>query len=397
MAMDEMKNKLKTMPIFRKRLNSPTDIHLKKEDNEEPPWDTIVELTDLCNNDLNLSKKIISYLRKITQRSIEKSLDNPCLKNCLIVIDSLVRNGNDNLISCVHQQYLRVLYKYLLLTKEALVDDKDKSLLWAGKRKTCQDIALELILLWAFGMDQIKYPQFKQIYFKLSVQCEYHKWGYPLFSKKKTTFFFCVYVDKSQLVPIGESHGISIYKNKDKQNNTDNTSTTTTNKPPEPQKQEEEKERDNSSPWTARGLQFGVWYKKKLKEDLKVLADMICMAQDVIAMQVCVFYVIPKKKLEDFFLKKKFLPPPLFPALSKKKKKRNVEDIEQIHAELRETLNRIVCIALRAENPGACQTLMQWIVIISGLIDCCNKLKKGERVTVPGVTRHHLQILIDCL
>jgi len=100
--------------------------------------------------------------------------------------------------------------------------------------------------------------------------------------------------------------------------------------------------------------------KKKLKEDLKILADMVCMAQDVIAMQ-------------------------------------NIEDIDQIHAELRETLNRIVCIALRSENPGACQTLMQWIVIISGLIDCCNKLKKGERVMVPGVTRHHLQILIDCL
>jgi len=61
--MDEMKNKLKTMPIFRNRLNSPTNIYLRKvdlltkDDNEEPPWDTIVELTDLCNNDLNLTKK----------------------------------------------------------------------------------------------------------------------------------------------------------------------------------------------------------------------------------------------------------------------------------------------------------------------------------------------------
>ena len=34
-------------------------------------------------------------------------------------------------------------------------------------------------------------------------------------------------------------------------------------------------------------MEFGKWYKKKLKQDLKQLADMCCMVQDVIAIKVC--------------------------------------------------------------------------------------------------------------
>jgi len=110
-------------------------------------------------------------------------------------------------------------------------------------------------------MDQIKYPQFKQIYFKLSAE------GLP-FAK----------IDKSQLVPIGESHGInekrisSLGLNENNNNHSQEVvdvkveeeveeEEEEANKEPE----EEEKDKKGSSPWSGRGLEFGVWYKKKIE------------------------------------------------------------------------------------------------------------------------------------
>lgn len=40
------------------------------------------------------------------------------------------------------------------------------------------------------------------------------------------------------------------------------------------------------SPWERKHMDFGRWYKKKLKHDLKQLADMCCMVQDIIAIKV---------------------------------------------------------------------------------------------------------------
>ena len=38
---------------------------------------------------------------------------------------------------------------------------------------------------------------------------------------------------------------------------------------------------------------------------------------------------------------------------------------------------------------------MDWVVIISGLLHCCNKLKNGQRPMIPGINQQHLNYMIN--
>lgn len=119
----------------------------------------------MCNRDGKLARQVLKHLLFLLQESIEISLDNQQLYNCLTVIDSLARNGNKNVLSVIHQTYLQTLEK---LANMAETKEKQKSLLQSDK-KTCRIRVLELIYAWGKDFDQGKYPNFYKTYTKLKV------------------------------------------------------------------------------------------------------------------------------------------------------------------------------------------------------------------------------------
>ena len=72
-------------------------------------------------------------------------------------------------------------------------------------------------------------------------------------------------------------------------------------------------------------------------------------------------------------------------------------DVDAMYVELQESLKRVVTLMLRSFEFEMSDALMQWCIILSNLMKCCRNIKQGIRTQIPGVTRQHLQILIDAL
>lgn len=236
--------------LFGSRSNSQTGILCKKIDIvtsphlEEPEWDIVMSITDALNNDSGRAKRVLAHLKKIFERSFAISLDNQQLFNCLTVIDSFFRNGNKNIISVLHSQFLTVLAK---LAKKADTDEKQRSLLQSNK-KTCRDRVLSIIKQWADDerISQSKYPQFRSLFIKLKFE------GLP----------FDQISDNKQSTKAAKTE---IVEEKEMKNNCSNNN-------------------DHNSPWLTRHLSFAKWYKKKLKTDLFQIIEQLILFQDLLSM-----------------------------------------------------------------------------------------------------------------
>lgn len=331
---------------------SQTEILCKKIDivtdgnMEEIQWDIIMDITDGLNGDTNRAKRVLGHLKRILEKSISISSDNQSLKNCLIVIDSLSRNGNDNILSVIHSSYLNTL------SKLAISVDTDsaklKSLLQSSENnKTCRDMVLELILDWqlndnsngSYNIDQNKYPNFHKIFVEL---------------KQNGAPFNKIIVERERLKKQKEIDERN-RKFKEEHVNEDNQEEDNNNN--NIVYEDEEKE---NNPWSDKNMHFGRWYKSKLKADLSKLIDMICMTQDIISMK-------------------------------------NVNDAQLMCMELREANKRLQTIMLRTDDPPAIDSLLQLITINSALLDCYKKLINNQKFVMPGVTRQHLSMLIKPL
>eukprot|EP01084_Bolivina_argentea_P065832 120012_1 len=313
--------------ILCKKIDIVTSPHI-----EEPQWDIVMDVTDALNSDGARAKRVLAHLRRVLERSIAQSTDNQQLKNCLDVIDSLTRNGNDNIISVIHSSFL------LPLSKLALSQDtnsaKLKSLLQSSEnKKNCRDRVLELILDWQelSDIDQTKYPEFRATFIDLKLS------GAP-FNK--------IITERERISELNRQQRIQ-----DKEKGKGDA---------KEEKQDYEDEPKYDNPWSNRNMDFGRWYKSKLKADISKLIDMMVMTQDIIAMK-------------------------------------NVTDAELMTSELREANKRLISIMLRTADPPAVDCLLQLVTINSSLFDCYKKLKNGQKFIVPGVSRQFLHILIKFL
>eukprot|EP01083_Nonionella_stella_P196823 723967_1 len=280
---------------------------------EEPQWDIVMDVTDALNSDGARAKRVLAHLRRVLERSIAQSTDNQQLKNCLDVIDSLTRNGNDNIISVIHSSFL------LPLSKLALSQDtnsaKLKSLLQSSEnKKNCRDRVLELILDWQelSDIDQTKYPEFRATFIDLKLS------GAP-FNK--------IITERERISELNRQQRI---KEKGKGDAKE-------------EKQDYEDEPKYDNPWSNRNMDFGRWYKSKLKADISKLIDMMVMTQDIIAMK-------------------------------------NVTDAELMTSELREANKRLISIMLRTADPPAVDCLLQLVTINSSLFDCYKKIEKWAKI-----------------
>lgn len=327
--------------ILCKKMDIVTSEHV-----EEIQWDIIMDITDALNNDTNRAKRVLAHLKRILEKAISISANNQSLKNCLIVIDSLTRNGNDNILSVVHSTYLSVLSKF------ALSQDSDsqklKSLLQSSENiKTCRDRVLELILDWqsndnmnnggnGYNIDQFKYPNFHKTFVEL---------------KQNGAPFNKIIVERERL-------------QKQKEIDERNRKFKEMNLKKEEIKENEaiqfEDEPKENNPWSKKNIQFGRWYKSKLKADLSKLIDMMVMTQDIIAMK-------------------------------------NANDAQLMCMELREANKRLVTIMLRTYDPPAIDCLLNLVVINSSLLDCYKKLVNGQKFVIPGITRQFLHMILKPL
>ena len=331
--------------LFGSRKQSQTQILCKKIDIvtsphiEEPQWDIVMDITDALNNDSGRAKRVLSHLKRILEKSFISSLDNQQLSNCLVVIDSFTRNGNDNILSVIHSTFLSTLSK---LAKKAEEDTKKVSLIQS--KKNCRDHVLELILDWQQDIDSNKYPNFRTIYIELKQD------GLPfdkIITERERIKKQKKIDEINRKLQIEQNKKINEEKKEDINNNNDNDTSS-------------DDEDKYNNPWSNRNIPFGKWYKSKLINDLNQLIDMICMAQDIISMK-------------------------------------NINDSLLICMELRESNKRLISIMLRTKDPAACDCFMQLIIIISSLLDCCKKLKNGQKFIIPGVSRQFLHLIIKCL
>eukprot|EP01084_Bolivina_argentea_P065831 120011_1 len=315
--------------ILCKKIDIVTSPHI-----EEPQWDIVMDITDALNNDSGRAQRVLAHLKRILEKSISISSDNQQLKNCLNVIDSLTRNGNDNIISIIHSTFLLPLSKFVLSTDKNSA--KLKSLLANNENnKDGRDRVLELILDWQSkdnnnNIDQLKYPNFRNTFTQLQ--------------QNGAAF------DKI----ISERERIKNDLLKEKEN-----------KLHKPNVKEEKIDEYNDvekydNPWQNKNMPFGRWYKSKLKADLSKLIDMICMTQSIIAMK-------------------------------------NVNDAMLMCMELREANKRLLSIMLRTKDPPAIDNLLQLVTINASLFNCYKKLKNGQKFILPGVSRQFLDILIKPL
>ena len=308
-------------------------------------WDIIMDITDALNGDTGRAKRVLAHLKRILEKAISISANNQSLKNCLIVIDSLTRNGNDNILSVVHSTYLSVLSKF------AISQDSDsqklKSLLQSSENiKTCRERVLELILDWqsqdnnnngGYNIDQMKYPNFHRTFVEL---------------KQNGAPFNKIIVERERLQKQKEiDERNRKFKEMHAKNNKEEIKEDNI-------KYEDEPKENN--PWSKKNVQFGRWYKSKLKADLSKLIDMMVMTQDIIAMK-------------------------------------NVNDAQLMCMELREANKRLVTIMLRTYDPPAIDCLLNLVVINSSLLDCYKKLVNGQKFVIPGITRQFLHILLKPL
>lgn len=318
--------------VLCKKIDIVTSPHI-----EEPQWDIVMDITDALNSDSGRAKRVLAHLKRVLERAISVSSDNQQLKNCLNVIDSLTRNGNNNIVSVIHSSFL------LPLSKFALAADTDsaklKSLLQSSQnKKNCRDLVLEYILDWQSddaqnsNIDPYKYPHFRTTFVTL---------------KQNGAPFDKIISQRERIKKQQQMDAMQQQRN----NN---------NECKEEQHNEYEDCVKHNNPWSNSNVQFGRWYKSKLKADLSKLIDLICMFQDVIAM-------------------------------------RNINDATVMCMELREANKRLLSITLRAEDPPAIDCLMQLVTINSALLDCFNKLKNGKKFIIPGVSRQFLHLSIKCL
>lgn len=313
--------------ILCKKMDIVTSQHI-----EEPQWDIVMDITDAMNSDGGRAKRVLAHLKRILERAMAASWDSQQLSNCLDVIDSFVRNGNDHIVSVIHSTFLSAL------SRLALSEDRDstqlKSLLQSSESaRCCRDRALELFLDWqesdgGAGLDQAKYPHFRAVFVQL---------------KRSGAAFDKIVAERERKLKqqLRESGRERKREQKDAQIEF-----------------RDEAQMDN--PWSAKNMAFGRWYKARLKEDLRRLVDMICMAQDVIAMK-------------------------------------NADDANTLCMELREANRRLLTITLRTADPPAIDCLLQLVCVISALLDCHKKLLNGHKFIVPGVSRQFLHVLTKML
>mmetsp|Transcript_61040 Transcript_61040/g.97078 ORF Transcript_61040/g.97078 Transcript_61040/m.97078 type:complete len:350 (+) Transcript_61040:23-1072(+) len=329
-------NKQSQTQILCKKIEIVTSPHIA-----EPQWDIIMDICDALNADAGRARRVLAHLKRVLEKAMSISSDNLQLKNCLLVIDSLTRNGNDNVLSVVHSSFLSVLSKFAL--SEDNESTKLKSLLQSSENtKTCRDRVLELLLDWQSNesnIDQLKYPQFRGVFLEL---------------KQNGAPFDKIITERERIRKQQEIEA----KNRRIQQEQ------------EQQQGAEEKREDNDvqfedvvkfdNPWSNKNMQFGRWYKSKLKADLNKLIDLICMTQDILAMK-------------------------------------NVNDAQLMCIELREANKRLITIMLRTEDPPAIDCLLQLVTINSSLLDCYKKLVNGHKFVIPGVSRQFLHLITKCL
>jgi len=327
--------------IFGSGKQSQTQILCKKMDIVtsqhicEPQWDIVMDITDALNADGGRAKRVLAHLKRILERAMATSWDNQQLSNCLDVIDSLVRNGNDHIVSVIHSTFLSAL------SRLALSEDRDsaqlKSLLQSAESaRCCRDRALELFLDWQGGLDidAAKYPQFRAVFVQL---------------KRSGAAFDKIVAERERKRRQQQrAHEVQIQSERKEAAHAQAAAV----------EFRDEAQMDN--PWSAKNMAFGRWYKARLKSDLARLIDMICMAQDVIAMK-------------------------------------NADDANTLCMELREANKRLLTITLRTEDPPAIDCLLQLVCVISALLDCHKKLLRGHKFVVPGVSRQFLHVLTKML
>mmetsp|Transcript_22395 Transcript_22395/g.35931 ORF Transcript_22395/g.35931 Transcript_22395/m.35931 type:complete len:336 (+) Transcript_22395:42-1049(+) len=327
-----------------KSTTSQTQILCKKIDivtsphSAEQQWDLIMQIVDGLNADSNRAKRVLAHLKRILEKAIATSSDNQQLQNCILVIDALSRNGNDNVLSVIHTHFLPVLSKFIISAESA--STKFQSLLiGAEDSKTCKDRVLELMLDWQSAdecnIDQNKYPNFRATFVHL---------------KQNGAAFHKIIAERERLRKQQEAEE----KNRRLQQQ------------PEQQESEvaEQKQFNDAptydNPWSNKNMAFGRWYKAKLKADLSKLIDLICMTQDIISMK-------------------------------------NTVDGQVMCMELREANKRLITIMLRTHDAAAMDCLLQLVTINSSLLDCYKKLTTGQKFVVPGVSRQFLHIITKSL
>jgi len=309
--------------ILCKKIDIVTSEHV-----DEPQWDIVMDITDALNADSGRAKRVLAHLKRVLERGIATSSDNQQLQNCLNVIDSLTRNGGSNIVSVIHSSFLQPLGKL------AVSSDRDnvklKSLLQSSEnKKNCKDRVLELILDWQEVLDQAQYPNFRATFVEL---------------KRNGAAFDKIIAERERIRKQQEFEAKNrCFSAEQKQDAVE---------------YHDEPTLDN--PWSKKHLPFGRWYKAKLKADISKLIDMICMAQDIMAMG-------------------------------------NAQDAMLCCMELREAHKRLLCIVLRTDDPPAIDCFLQLVTIISNILDCYKALSNGKKYCLPGVSRQFLHMLIRIL